>query len=246
MDQFLAAGEFAQRACAPIATPFVPNFVWAAVTDLLPAMLGIAILAIFGSKLELWEDLRERLFSKRYPDKVKIMMGDMPQDNHNKVYSNSSPPGSRNKVDLAHVDNPYGSQTNLTPIPKVSFQKTSNNTNGGSISKNQFPPGLEPWNSSAWTTPSIDDNSLQPYPRTISPPPMTNNTYSSMDSHTEFYNSEDLDAVPYSSLQSQTLSNATATVQPLYSRIQVIVKNHRGFDKEEESKNEVLGTDAEG
>ncbi|KAG9066392.1 hypothetical protein KI688_001618 [Linnemannia hyalina] len=203
MDQFLVAGEFAQRTCAPIATPFVPSFVWATVTDFLPAMLGIVILVIFGSKLELWEDLRERLFSKRNPDNVKIMMGDMPQNNHNKVYSNSSSPGSPNKVDLAHVDNPYGSQTNLTPIPRVSLQKTSRNTNGGSISKNQSPPALEPWNSSAWITLSIDDNSLQPPHRAISPPSITNNT--------QFYNSEDLNAVPYSSLKSSTLSNATAT-----------------------------------
>ncbi|KAF9145189.1 hypothetical protein BGX30_010064 [Mortierella sp. GBA39] len=211
MDQFLIAGEFAQRTCAPIATPFVPNFVWATVTEMLPAMLGIAILVIFGSKLELWEDLRERLFSKRYPDNVKVMMGDMPQNNRNKVYSDSLSPGSPSKVDLAHVDNSYGSQTNLAPIPRASFQKKSSNTNGGSISKNQSPLALEPWNPSAWTTLSIDDNSLQPLHRTIPPPPMTNNTYNSIDSHIEFYNSEDLDAVPSFSLKSPTLSNATAT-----------------------------------
>lgn len=211
MDQFLAAGEFAQRTCAPVATPFVPSFVWAAITDLLPAMLGIAILIIFGSKLELWQDLRERLYGKRYPDNGKIMMGDIPQDKRNKVYSKSSSPGTPNSVDLAHVDNPYGSQTNLAPIARVSFQKSSNNTNGGSISKNQSPAALEPWNPSAWITLSIDDNSLQPPPRTISPPPKINNTHRSIEAQRNFYNIEDLDAVPAPSLKSSTLSNATAT-----------------------------------
>ncbi|KAK5815408.1 hypothetical protein F5H01DRAFT_367796 [Linnemannia elongata] len=211
MDQFLAAGEFAQRTCASVAAPFVPNFVWAAVTDLLPAMFGIAILVIFGSKLELWQDLRERLFGRRYPDNGKIMMGDMPQDNRNKVYSQSSSPGAPNKVDLAHADNPYGSQTNLAPIARISFQKSTNNTNGDSDSKNQSPAALEPWNPSAWITLSIDDNSLQPLPRTISPPPRTNNTHSSIETQRMFYNSEELDAVPSSSLRSPTLSNSIAS-----------------------------------
>lgn len=210
MDQFLASGEYAQRTCASVAEPFVPNFVWAAVTDLLPAMLGIAILIIFGSKIELWQDLRDRLFGRRYHDNDKIMMGDMPQDNRNKAHGKSSSPGAPSKVDLANVDSPYGSQTNLTPVARVSLQKTSNNTKGGSISKNQSPIALEPWNPSAWITLSIDDNTLQPLPRTTSPPPNIRNTHRSIEAQRKFYD-EDLDAIPSPSLKSPTLSNSTVT-----------------------------------
>ncbi|KAF8929407.1 hypothetical protein BGZ47_001066 [Haplosporangium gracile] len=213
MDQFLAAGEYAQKACAPVAAPFVPSFVWAAVTDLLPSLFGIAILIIFGSKVELWRDLRERLFGKRYPDNGKIMMGDMPKDGRNKLYNKSSSPGALNKDELTHVDNSYGSQTNLAPITRVSFQKSSNTNSGGPNPKNQSPAALEPWNPSAWIIISTDDNSLQPLPHAGSPPPNTNNSHilNNITVQRNFYNDEDLDAVPSSSLKSPTLSNASAT-----------------------------------
>ncbi|KAF9151821.1 hypothetical protein BG015_006177 [Linnemannia schmuckeri] len=212
MDQFLAGGEYAQRACAPIAAPFVPSFVWAAVTDLLPSLFGIAILIIFGSKVELWQDLRERLFGKRYPDNGKIMMGDMPQDGRDKVYNKSSSPGPLSKGELTHFDSPYGSQANLASVARVSFQKSSNTNNGSPISKDQSPAALEPWNPSAWVTISTDDNSLQPLPRASSPPPKSNNnhTLGSINAQRKFYNSEDLDAVSTSILKSPTLSNASA------------------------------------
>lgn len=204
MDQFLAAGEVAQRACAPVAAPFVPSFVWAAITDLLPSMFGIAILIIFGSKLELWQDLRERLFGKRRPDNGKIMMGDMPQDNRSKVYTKSLVPAVLSKGDLTHVNNPYGSKTNLALTARVSFQKTTTN-NGGFISKHQSSAVLEPWNPSAWVTLSTDDDSLQPIPRASSPPPKVCDI-NSINAQRMFYNSEDLDAVPSSNLKSPTLN----------------------------------------
>ncbi|KAG0297590.1 hypothetical protein BGZ96_005693 [Linnemannia gamsii] len=207
MDQFLAAGEVAQRACAPVAAPFVPSFIWAAITDLLPSMFGIAILIIFGSKLELWQDLRERLFGKRHPDNGKIMMGDMPQDNRSKVYNKSSAPTVLNKGGLTRVDNPYSSKTKLAPTARVSFQKTTTN-NGGPMSKNQSSAALEPWNPSAWTTLSTDDDSLQPIPRASSPAPKVSDI-SSINAQRKFYNSEDLDAVPSSDLPSPTFSRTS-------------------------------------
>jgi hypothetical protein len=271
-DQFIAAGEHAQKTCAEIAAPFVPNFAWAALSDMMPALFGIVILSIFGSKMELWHDLRERLFGRRHADGGKIMMGDISKESRDKMYakrptsgahvdtSSSSPadatysstaadtaPNHRQEryrrdlkvttqrsndglydEDLAHVDNPYGSQTNLTPTG-VSFQKTNN---GGPILKNQaeYNNNLtsanggvyrtstpEPWKPSAWTTntsaasPSTDDYSIQTAYRSTSPqlrintrsspsqrPVGSGATLSPLSPQRQFYNSEDLDAIPTS------------------------------------------------
>ncbi|KAF9541313.1 hypothetical protein EC957_003215 [Mortierella hygrophila] len=229
-DQFIAAGEIAQRTCAAIAKPFVPNFAWAALSDMLPAVFGIVILIIFGSKLELWHDLRERLFGRHGPNGDKFMMVDVSKESRDKMYAKGPPSGAQMnntpspspvgaltsasaaatatganphrqeryrrdlKVttqqpddsfyveDFTHVDNPYGSQTNLTPTNEISFKKTNN---GGPILKNQteYSNNLashgnsggyhtatpEPWKPSAWTmtatnvntNPSTDDYSIQ-------------------------------------------------------------------------------------
>ncbi|KAG0259189.1 hypothetical protein BGZ95_004748 [Linnemannia exigua] len=97
-EQLLAAGEAAQKTCAAIAAPFVPNFAWAALSDMMPALFGIVILIIFGSKMELWHDLRERLFGRRYADGGKIMMGDISKDSRDKILHKRSSPD-------AHKDN---------------------------------------------------------------------------------------------------------------------------------------------
>ncbi|KAF9912569.1 hypothetical protein EC991_009994 [Linnemannia zychae] len=223
--QLIAAGEVAQKTCAEIAAPFVPNFAWAALSDMLPAIFGIVILIIFGSKLELWHDLRERLFRRRDADGGKIMMGDISKDSRDKMNNNrSSPTPHKNtsspssntpaatgattphrqeryrrdlKVttqqdnsfydeDLAHVDNPYGSQTSLTPTDGISHQRPTYN-NGGPILKNQAEyhqnnnlasnsgqhrtATPEIWKPSAWTTttPEADDYSIQTAYRSVSP-----------------------------------------------------------------------------
>ncbi|KAF9923147.1 hypothetical protein BGZ65_009094 [Modicella reniformis] len=65
-EQLYTAGDIAQSACASIASPFVPSFIWAAFADMLPATVGIMILIVFGTKLELWQDLRTLLFGSRH------------------------------------------------------------------------------------------------------------------------------------------------------------------------------------
>ncbi|KAF9151822.1 hypothetical protein BG015_006178 [Linnemannia schmuckeri] len=225
-DEFLEAGEFAQKMCAEIAAPFVPNFAWAALSDMLPALSGIVILIIFGSKLELWHDLRKRLVGRRGADGGNIMMGDIFQERHDKMYAKGPSSGTHKdnspssalaaaplsaaapaspsphrqeryrrdlKVttqklndgfydeDLTYIDNPYGSQTNLTPTGRISFQKINN---GGPILKNQaeYNNNLaspenggtyrnstpEPWKPSVWinttadtANPSTDDYSIK-------------------------------------------------------------------------------------
>ncbi|KAG0335615.1 hypothetical protein BG000_007380 [Podila horticola] len=80
--EFQAAGEVAQRACASIAEPFVPNFVWAALAEMTPASFGIAILFIFGTKLELWQDLHVRLWGSK--DSTVFIMGEISKDTKDK------------------------------------------------------------------------------------------------------------------------------------------------------------------
>ncbi|CAO3572237.1 unnamed protein product [Mortierella alpina] len=63
--QLKTAGRSAQDACAWIATPHVPWFPWATLAYLLPTVFGIIVLILFGSRLELWEDLRSKLLSGR-------------------------------------------------------------------------------------------------------------------------------------------------------------------------------------
>ncbi|KAG0375795.1 hypothetical protein BGX24_008661 [Mortierella sp. AD032] len=267
-EQIITAGEVAQKTCAAIAAPFVPNFAWAALSDMMPALFGIVILVIFGSKMELWHDLRERLFGRRDADGGKIMMGDISKDSRDKMHKRSSPDAHKDnsssspaaalvtpagvtprrreryrrdlKVttqqlgdsfydeDLAHGDNPYSSQTNLTPTGGISFQQPINN-NGGPILKNQAEyhqnsklaltsspyraATPEAWKPSAWTAaPVTDDYSIQKAYRSTSPQ-LTINTHNSPSSQKttavggtlsplspqrQFYNSEDLDALPVS------------------------------------------------
>ncbi|GJJ78077.1 hypothetical protein EMPS_10436 [Entomortierella parvispora] len=137
--QFKAAGDAAQAACAPVAVKNVPNFVWAAASDMLPALFGIIILIIFGSKMELWQDLRTRLFGSRggrveiggqsTKGGAKIMMKDV---NHNSNNNSGQQQYPQKVPDRPHMDfkpydqgvgfydedllqneNPYSSQTNL-------------------------------------------------------------------------------------------------------------------------------------
>ncbi|KAG0370069.1 hypothetical protein BGX24_002154 [Mortierella sp. AD032] len=196
-DQFVAAGEYAQRACASIAAPFVPNFKWAAWADLLPAIYGVLVLIIFGSKLELWQDLRERLFGKRYPNGGNIIMGTLTKDNgsrHN-VYANNKHHRNENgpltagdaKNESSNIENPYDSQTNLTPAITIRV----------SLQKNGSAPAatLEPWNPSAWITLSTDDNSIQTLSHAASTQPKTSTSNIGNNDSKRFYNSEDLDAV---------------------------------------------------
>ncbi|KAF9103019.1 hypothetical protein BGX27_010779, partial [Mortierella sp. AM989] len=78
---FKTAGEIAQSSCASIAHPFVPSLAWAAVTDVFPAIIGVITLIIFGSKVELWKELRKQLCggSKR-KDKTVFIMNDIQKD----------------------------------------------------------------------------------------------------------------------------------------------------------------------
>ncbi|KAG0093794.1 hypothetical protein BGZ93_007727 [Podila epicladia] len=80
--EFQAAGEVAQRACTSIAEPFVPKFAWAVLAEILPASFGIAVLVIFGTKLELWQDLRVRLWGSK--DATVFIMGEISKDTKDK------------------------------------------------------------------------------------------------------------------------------------------------------------------
>ncbi|KAF8983121.1 hypothetical protein BGZ46_010856 [Entomortierella lignicola] len=72
------AGEVAQAACASVSRPHVPSFTWAAVSDLFPALLGIMTVVIFGSKLEMWRELRHELFGRfSREDKTIFVMDDI-------------------------------------------------------------------------------------------------------------------------------------------------------------------------
>ncbi|KAK3808592.1 MAG: hypothetical protein J3Q66DRAFT_355177 [Benniella sp.] len=60
-----AVGEASQQACASVAQPFVPNIVAVSLKEILPAVLGIVILGIFGSRRELWHDLKTWWLDRR-------------------------------------------------------------------------------------------------------------------------------------------------------------------------------------
>ncbi|KAF9900395.1 hypothetical protein EC991_007418 [Linnemannia zychae] len=78
IDDVKAAGHVAQETCAIVAAPYVPSFTWAALADIMPAVFGIMILIIFGTKLELWQDLRRKIFGKR--DSAVLTMGDITKE----------------------------------------------------------------------------------------------------------------------------------------------------------------------
>jgi len=80
--ELTAAGNVAQAACAYKARSSVPSFVWAATADLLPAMFGMILLVIFGSKIELWSDLRVRLFGTE--DSTVFIMGDITKESRDR------------------------------------------------------------------------------------------------------------------------------------------------------------------
>ncbi|KAG0237652.1 hypothetical protein BGW42_000480 [Actinomortierella wolfii] len=57
-------GRAGQQACQPIASPHVPVFWRLVMSDLAPAIFGICIFLIFGSKYELWQEWH-RFFSEK-------------------------------------------------------------------------------------------------------------------------------------------------------------------------------------
>ncbi|KAG0277461.1 hypothetical protein BGZ96_002852 [Linnemannia gamsii] len=85
MDDLKVAGDVAQGVCARIAEPYVPSFTWAALADITPAVFGIIVLFIFGTKLELWQDLRSRIFGEK--DKTVFVMGDISNDSKDRPLS---------------------------------------------------------------------------------------------------------------------------------------------------------------
>ncbi|KAG0034231.1 hypothetical protein BGZ81_005770 [Podila clonocystis] len=131
--EFKTASDNAQRACSYVAKPYVPNFAWAVLSDLLPAMFGIAILIIFGSKMELWQDLRTKLFHSSKGQDGSVMMGQIEKDakgrhvpqqkqNHQSKQQAGKIQGIKGSSDVNDEDlgghdvptNPYGSRVNLS------------------------------------------------------------------------------------------------------------------------------------
>ena len=85
MDDLKAAGDVAQGACARITAPYVPSFTWAALADIMPAVFGIIVLIIFGTKFELWQDLKSRIVGEK--DTTVFIMGDVSKDQQNRPLS---------------------------------------------------------------------------------------------------------------------------------------------------------------
>ena len=177
--QFKAAGDAAQAACAHVAVNNVPDFTWAAASDMLPALFGIMILIIFGSRMELWQDLRTKFFGPRGgvgggrsgsgghtpKGNAKIMMTDVQHDNQ---YSQKVPERPRPDFtpyrqeagfydeDLQPNENPYGSQTNLAvPSGTTTFGGADAKMNDFNSSSRQGGYRLdtpEPWKPPVWSS----------------------------------------------------------------------------------------------
>ncbi|KAF9337766.1 hypothetical protein BG006_002801 [Podila minutissima] len=158
--EFKAAGDNAQRACVYVAKPHIPAFAWVAASELLPAMFGIAVLMIFGCRMELWQDLRTRLFHSSKGQDGTIMMGQITKDAKDRHLpqqkQNHLPKQQADKIqeikgandgfydeDLGGPDNPtdpYGSRMNLSlnttpavlggPTLKCSVQHIANTAMG--------------------------------------------------------------------------------------------------------------------
>ncbi|KAG0313369.1 hypothetical protein BGZ99_008948 [Dissophora globulifera] len=77
-DQLKEAGDFAQKVCAAVAEPFVPSFTWSILSDFMPGSLGIGLLIIFGSKTELWQDIRLRMGG--YKEETALITGGITKD----------------------------------------------------------------------------------------------------------------------------------------------------------------------
>ncbi|KAG0052540.1 hypothetical protein BGZ83_002471 [Gryganskiella cystojenkinii] len=195
-DQIKTAGETAQRICASVAEQNVPNFAWAALTDLLPAMFGIMILIIFGSRLELWQDLRKKLFGSRGSSRVaggtggnsgsggsKIMMQDVHSREPKKMERPRRDYSTTYRVedglhdeDLQQDDNPYGSRTNLALSPSVNAIGSKNGSGTKMTGTNRIGDHRldtpEPWKPIAWP-PSVtgkqQDDMYDPTFRSASP-----------------------------------------------------------------------------
>ncbi|KAG0251759.1 hypothetical protein BG011_007387 [Mortierella polycephala] len=88
LEELATVGDMAQSACASIAYPYVPSFSWAALADLVPAVFGIMILVIFGSRLELWRDLRTQLFGEK--DSTVFIMDNLPKDKKDQYHRHQS------------------------------------------------------------------------------------------------------------------------------------------------------------
>ncbi|KAF9331645.1 hypothetical protein BGZ91_012039 [Linnemannia elongata] len=84
-DDLKAAGNMAQGVCARIAAPYVPSFTWAALADIMPAVFGIIVLIIFGTKFELWQDLKSRIVGEK--DTTVFIMGDVSKDQQRRPLS---------------------------------------------------------------------------------------------------------------------------------------------------------------
>lgn len=85
VDDLNAAGDVAQGACARIAVPYVPSFTWAALADIMPAVFGIIVLIIFGTKFELWQDLKSRIVGEK--DTAVFIMGEVSKDHQHRPLS---------------------------------------------------------------------------------------------------------------------------------------------------------------
>ncbi|KAF9110539.1 hypothetical protein BGX27_006199 [Mortierella sp. AM989] len=114
-EQVKAVGETSQEVCAYAAEPWVPNFVWAAWADVLPAVFGIVLLGIFGSRMELWKDLKVKLFGEAQhsagSSTDKIISAE--KSSQNKEKSLPPPPRPKHIVSLICPDSPLEGYRNL-------------------------------------------------------------------------------------------------------------------------------------
>ncbi|KAF8939286.1 hypothetical protein BGZ58_010183 [Dissophora ornata] len=152
-EQIQMAGMEAQKVCASIATPFVPNFAWAALTDMLPAIFGSVVLGIFGSRSELWQDVRRRLFGRKSSGPTygygqnggqggfggsKATSDETPRDSNGEKIFQQVPPRPKHGLPNsgpAAVLSPYNSHTALIPEFGSAISKNSLSRNASAESQ---------------------------------------------------------------------------------------------------------------
>ncbi|KAG0310383.1 hypothetical protein BGZ99_000411 [Dissophora globulifera] len=161
--QLKTVGDASQKFCAAVAAPFVPSFAWAALSDILPAILGIVLLIIFGSKMELWHDIRRKFNGDK--EEADFAMSDITMDSKNRQqrhrdedewqqqqqeqqqqqYQNrQGKQGDRLHSDEFQMDdNTYNSKDQMTPLPQAAARFGSNAQYGGD-SRATSPPIVMP------------------------------------------------------------------------------------------------------
>ena len=163
-----AVGEASQQACASVAQPFVPNIVTVSLKEILPAVLGIVILGIFGSRKELWRDLktwwlegrrarRRRLWCGRATDLSETEEDDRKeqQDRYRGIHGDPTNAMSSLAAVTKDDDSSYYGQNfrpkNAVLLPPLDISpSTTNPQDPNPLLLNYRADTPEPWKPSLW------------------------------------------------------------------------------------------------